>query len=240
MSERPQYIDASTVISILPVAIKENKPGLNLSEYHIPAVRDPNTEMHTLIIYRSAFAVYIDENRPALIIPEPSDRIAEAICRDYRVGMSHTEVNVAEPGLFWLSGKREPSDILKGKDEEGHQLLKFYRSIQREWFFRLVSEADEYWSRIRSRRAISDLQRAACNLLNLKREWNLQMEVEEALSRCKFCMEQVHPNAIICGHCNGILDMPRYKESFVHSGVSNAGQNAGSQLTPSGTGTTTS
>lgn len=215
MIERVRYEDTSTVCSILPALISETKPGLHIAQYIIPPVNDPSTELNTLIVARTTFPVYIDESRPALVIPEPSDRIAEAICRDYRVSMSHTEKDVAEPGLFWLKDIHDGNDILSGKDKEGYQMLELYRRLQKTWFERLVEEADEYWGKIRSRRAISDLQKRACNYLGLKREWNLQTEIETMLSKCKFCFEQVHPNAIVCGHCNGILDMERYKKDFV-------------------------
>jgi hypothetical protein len=216
MLERPSFgfEDVSTVVSCLPVSIRENKPGLHLAEYFIPGVNDPFTQINTIIVARSSFAVYLDESRPALIIPEPSDRVAEAICRDYRVSMAHTQKDVAEPGLFWLAGRREEAALLNGSDKDGHKALTWYRDLQKEWFTRLVSEADEYWQRIRSRRAISDLQRAACTILNLKREWNLKVEIQEALNLCKFCFSQVHPNAIVCPNCSGILDMARYKSEF--------------------------
>jgi len=215
MPERPKFEDISTVFSILPIIIRESKYGLNLAEYFIPAVKDPTTELNSLLVMRTSFTVYIDETRPALIIPEPSDRVAEAICRDYRVSMAHTQKDVSEPGLFWLRDARNTKDVLSGKDAEGHEMLELYKQLQMTWFERIVEEADEYWARIRSRRVISDLQRAACNILGLKREWNLKMEIYESLSKCKFCFEQVHPNAIICGHCNGVLDMDRYKKEFV-------------------------
>ena len=165
MPERAKFEDVSTVCSILPISIRESKPGLNLSEYLIPAVKDPTSELNTLIIMRTSFTVYIDENRPALIIPEPSDRVAESICRDYRVSMSHTARDVSEPGLFWLRDVRNAKDILSGQDKEGHQMLQLYKQLQMVWFEKIVEEADEYWARIRSRRVVSDLQRAACNIL---------------------------------------------------------------------------
>src|SRR5262245_66505990 len=87
MPERARFEDISTVCSILPVGIRETKPGLNIAEYAMPAVKDPKTELAVLIIARTSFPVYVDENRPALIIPEPSDRVAEAIrSEERRVG----------------------------------------------------------------------------------------------------------------------------------------------------------
>jgi hypothetical protein len=210
----PQYEDLSTVISILPIPLDETKPGLIPANYKLAAVRDPASEIQTLLVARARFPVYIDENRPAIIVPEPSDRVAEAICRDYKVAMSHVEWNVAEPGLFWLKDDRKPADILSGADKDGLKELERYRKMQIAWFKRLVEEADDYWGKIRSRRAISDLQRKAADFLNLKREWNIDSEVTESMSVCRYCFAQIHPNAIVCPSCRGVLDPARYKKDF--------------------------
>lgn len=210
-----RYEDLSTVFSILPMTLNEDKPGLRPAHYQIQGVKNPREQLSSLVIVRASFAVYIDENRPALIVPEPSDRVAEAICRDYRVSMSHVEPNVAEPGLFWLKDKRDVTTILMKQDREGWDELQRHREMQMTWFKRLVAEADDYWSKVRSRRMISDLQRAAAECLGLAREWNISAEVQEALSKCKFCFAQVHPSAIVCSHCSGVLDMARYKAEFV-------------------------
>jgi hypothetical protein len=209
-----QYEDTSTVVSILPVPLSEVKPGLIPATYQIGAVRDPSKEVQILVVARARFPVYIDETRPALIVPEPSDRVAESICRDFKVSMAHVEAGVSEPGLFWLKDRREADAILSGTDKEGREELVKYRVLQTEWFKRLVSEADDYWSHARSRRMISDLQRKACKILNLEREWNLDSEVERQLSACKFCFALVHPSAIVCPSCRGILNMERYKKEF--------------------------
>jgi len=210
----PSYEDVSTVISLLPIPLRENKPGLLPPAYELPAVENPLEEITTLLVARARFPVYIDEHRPSIIVPEPSDRVAEAICRDYRVSVAYVEPGIAEPGLFWLKDQHESKDILSGKDAIAWSELQRYRKMQLQWFKALVSEADEYWSKIRSRRTISDLQRKACKFLGLSREWNLDTEVAESMSVCKFCFAQVHPNAIVCHACRGILNMERYKSDF--------------------------
>lgn len=213
------FKDVSTVISILPVAIRETKPGLIPATYAIPAVKDPAKEVETLVVARATFPVYIDEHRPALVVPEPSDRVAFAICRDYRVSMSHVIPNISEPGLFWIKGALSSRDVLISKDAELVEALRIAREMQIEWFKLLIVEADDYWNKTHARRAISDIQRRAASFLGLDREWNIDMEVSDSLSTCKFCKEQIHPEAIICGHCQGILNMVKYKESFVKAGT---------------------
>ncbi len=213
----PAYEDVSTVVSLLPIPLYENKPGLIPQSYNIPAVSNPLEQINTLIVARASFPVYIDEQRPSIIVPEPSDRVAEAICRDYRVSMTHVNPGISEPGLFWLKDRHGENDILSGKDAPAWGELQRYRKMQIEWFKLLVEEADEYWGKIRSRRTISDLQRKACKFLNLQREWNIDTEVAESMSLCKFCFAQVHPNAVVCPSCRGVLDMVRYKKDFVAS-----------------------
>jgi uncharacterized CHY-type Zn-finger protein len=216
----PSFRDVSTVISLLPVTLRETKPGLNPSNYTIVGVKDPKKDVSTLLIARATFPVYIDENRPALIVPEPSDRVAEALCRDYKVSVSHFEPQVAEPGLFWVKDEVKEYELIKGTaPKEVMEELEHYRHLQLEWFRRLVTAADDDWSQYKMRKMISDIQRKAAEILGLEREWNLHGEIREALSVCKFCFNQVNPDAIVCGSCQGILNMDRYKKEFVKAGT---------------------
>jgi hypothetical protein len=206
-----EFIDASTIVSLLPVAISETKPGLQPAQYFIPAVKDPASDFNLLVVLRGKFPVYIDESRPAIVVPEPSDRIAQSICRDLKVGWPHLEKEVSEPGLFWVPGKRTKVEI--NTDKDCKKLLDTAREWQNEWFKRLVEEADNYWQQHKARRMISDVQRKAAILLKLDREWNIDQEVADSMSVCKFCRSMIHPAAIVCPSCQGILDMPRAKEA---------------------------
>src|SRR5215470_13830953 len=150
--------DVSTVISILPLQLKESKP-LIPAAYTIPPCKDMENSCETLMVMRGKFSVYIDETRPAIIIPEPSDNIAESICRDFKVSISHYEPGESEPGLGWVRGGYSREEALS--TPETKDLLSKMRVRQVEWFKRLVSAGDDDWSRYHMRRMISDLQRIA-------------------------------------------------------------------------------
>lgn len=208
--------DTSTVISILPVGIDESKPGLIPSQYILPGVLNPREDVNVLVVARAKFPVYLDENRPSLIVPAPSDVVAESICQDYKLSVSQYEVGQSEPGLFWATGIYTPETVKTKLTEE----LARARELQIEWFKRLVNAADDDWVKFRVRRAISPIQRLACNILKLEREWNVDSEVTSnlALKTCKFCFADVHPSAIVCSHCQGILDPVRYTTEFRKAG----------------------
>lgn len=211
-SSYQQPRDISTIVSILPIPVDESKPGLIPSQYLIPGVKDPMKDMETVQVVRARFPVYLDENRPSLIVPAPSDLVADSICRDYKVSMMQYEANVAEPGLFWILGAHTKETIEGAYYEE----LDKARIMQLMWFKRLVEAADDDWSKYRMRRAISTIQRLAASVLKLEKEWNIEGEVLKvmALRPCKFCFADVHPEAVICSHCRGILNMDRYKKEY--------------------------
>lgn len=209
------YVDVSTVISLLPIPLIETKPGLQPAEYIIRAVKNPMKDIETLHIFRAKFPVYIDEYRPAIVVPEPSDKVAASICRDYKVTVSHYEPDVAEPGLFWVSGKHRAEEILAGVEPRITKGVERARELQIEWFKRLVTEADDQWGKFKMRRMISDIERLAAVTLGLEKEWNIDTLVSRALTVCKFCRSQINNEAIICPQCHGILDIERAKREFL-------------------------
>lgn len=208
----PSLEDVATVISILPIALREAKPGLIPGMYLIPAAKDPQKDVEVLVVHRAKFPVYIDENRPALIVPEPADRVCAAIVRDFKVSISHFESNVSEPGLFWARGIWTKAKVEAELVEE----LELARKLQNEWFARLVTSADDDWERYHQRAMMSGLQKIACVHLKLDRQWNLEAETNANLSliKCKFCQADISANAIICMHCRGVLDVARYEKEF--------------------------
>lgn len=217
VSLNPQIQDACTVISIMPIPINEKKPGLIPGEFSIKAVKNIKTEIEVLIVSRSKFPVYIDENRPALVIPEPSDRVAASIVRDFKVSLSHYEPNVAEPGLFFVQGGWS----IKSAYNQFIDEIELARKLQTVWFERIVDAADDDWMKYHMRKMISHVQRVACTELGLKKEWNQAREVEEYLKmkQCKFCRADVHPEAIVCQHCQGVLDLARYDREYTKAGT---------------------
>src|SRR5215471_9233096 len=100
----PNKADVSTVVSLLPVPFDESKPGLFPAQYIIPPVENPFEDFEVLHVYRARFPVYLDENRPALIVPAPSDTVADSLVRDYKGSIAENTPGIAEPGLFWARG----------------------------------------------------------------------------------------------------------------------------------------
>jgi hypothetical protein len=212
--------DISTVISLLPVKLYERKPGLIPGFFALPAVEDPRKDIEVLLVRRAYFPVYIDENRPSLIVPEPSDRVCAAIVRDYKVGLVCYEPDVAEPGLFWAAGQFTKAEAFEKLARE----ITEARQLQENWFRALVEQADDYWQKFHARRMISSLQRKACAYLGVMRDWNIQseldMQVDLDMAPCKFCRSPIHREAFVCPQCSGILDMKKAKEAgYVTSGM---------------------
>jgi hypothetical protein len=200
---------------MLPIALRETKPGLIPNEFIIPACKDPMKDVEIVHIARARFPVYIDENRPALVVPEPSDLLAQAICRDFKVSVSHLQPGVAEPGIFWLRGQYLKAEILDFSDKKITTLVDKNRDMQTTWFKSLVKAADDDWSRFHIRKMISDLQVLAVKALGIEREYDIAMEIGLSKTKpCKFCRADIHPEAIICMHCRGVVDMDRFKKEF--------------------------
>lgn len=209
--------DVSTIVSIYPLGIDETKPGLIPSQFIIPVVKDPFSDFELLHVHRARFPVYLDENRPALVVPAPSDEVCASICRDFMVGMSGYEPNVSSPGIFWVPGRKLKASI----KAEHADLLENARMVQLEWFKRIIAQADDDWSQYQKRRMVSPIQRIAARLLKLDKPWTDETRIEEALAMapCKFCKADLKAGAIICQFCRGILDMKAYNATYVEAGV---------------------
>lgn len=204
-------MDVSTVISILPVEIDDSKPGLIPTQYRIKSVKDPMNDFAILHVFRARFPVYLDENRPALVVPAPSDTVAESICRDYKSSMSYVEPGVSEPGIFWERGFFDEDAVEMKLDKE----LNHARKMQLEWFRRLVEVADDDWNRYHIRRMITTLQRHAAKVLKIEKEWAGMVSNEPSMkfTNCKFCRAEIHPDAIICRYCTGVLDVKKAEQA---------------------------
>jgi hypothetical protein len=210
--------DVSTVVSILPYEVKETKPGLIPPEFKMPPVKNGDFEL--LIVERCHHAVYLDETRPRLVVPDPSDVVAESIVMDHKKAIALGYIpGESEPGLDWVSGAFS-------NNAEGKALFKAQHSatltqmerLQMRWFKELVRVADDDFAKYRLHKFITGLQRTAAAVLGItNREWLIETEIEEALSKCKYCFSAVHPEAIICHACHGILDDARYQKEFRRS-----------------------
>src|SRR5215831_12218667 len=104
MSETQIRKDVSTVVSIFPANIEEVKPGLIPGYFKIPAV-EKEGDFNLLTVERCVHAVYLDEARPRLIVPDPSDIVARSIVQDFKTSIHGYVTGIAEPGLSWVYGE---------------------------------------------------------------------------------------------------------------------------------------
>lgn len=174
-----------------------------------------------LNIERCTHSVYLDDSRPRLIVPDPSDLVARSIVEDHQKAMVCYEHEIAEPGLAWVWGEYLNTPDGKKTFAAVHaDVLRMITARQLEWYKRLLQMADDDWSMYRRHKFITGLQRTAAAVLGqTDRPWMLEVKIEEALSKCKLCFSQVHPDACICPTCHGILDMDRYRAEYLGAGL---------------------
>ena len=207
---RERVEPSTTVVSLVPFTIDETKPGMTPSRFFI----DPAAEnsFSTLLITKCQHGVYLDEFRPVLIVPTAPEEVAEAICFDYKKGQLEIAIGVAEPGLFWV-----PGDYAKKEKHQELQALyaeefRHATKLQIEWFKALVAKADDAWGRFHQRAMIAQVSKIAAARLKLTREWQLDAEVQSALSECPVCYDKVHPRALVCKSCGAILNKAEYEK----------------------------
>lgn len=200
-------IDKCTIISIVPFAIDESKPGLYPGHFRIAAAKPDDFEM--LVVGRSVHHVYLDNDRGSITVPTPSDEVARSICQDYSAAQLAYVRGEAEPGLFFLEGeyKDKKAVLAVAKDR-----ITEARRQQKNWFMRLIAIADDEWSKYHSHKMISELQRFAARSLGLERDWNIEGTVN-ALAFCPACKVPVKADAIVCASCRTIINPEAYKKS---------------------------
>lgn len=199
-------MDSATLVSIVPCAIREQKPLLP-AEFYLPAGSMDSPSV--LLVGKGISDIYVGEGRgqhgaarSVIRVPVEADVIAQAIVTDWMEAQYGIQIPEAVPGFFWVPGHVGIAALGKELLEaEQHQIL---------WFKKLTKMADDDWNKYRQHKTISDMQRYACNYLKLQRPWLLDNEIVRAMSECPSCFEKVHPRAIVCSHCRFILDVERH------------------------------
>ena len=193
-----------TVVSLLPYAIQEIKPGLVPDIYRIePSDGKIPSVLH---VSNARSFVYIGDGKtfPA---SHPAEQIAEAIVNDYWSAQLQSSLG-ARPALFWLPGKLSPSEIVAkyGRD------IDEAKKRQNLWFMNLVKLADDDWAKTHQHRAISDIQRYAAKSLGMiNKPWYHAPEPEE-FARCPACMTLVPADAALCQNCKYVINRVKAKE----------------------------
>lgn len=198
-----------TVVSWYPFPIENiHKPGLmpeyfkiNNGEFEkkIPGI----TEIDSVKRRQ-----YINEDQGWAESLVPANELCTSLVNDYLNSCISIDVN-AGPGIFWVPGKVNLALLIANKDYKPLLDKHFDRQIL--WFKALVKTADDSWQEARKHRAITTIQKYAATYLDLDREWLMDREVEDSMSKCEACGTQVPVEGIKCAACGFILNPEKYK-----------------------------
>lgn len=200
----------ATVVSLLPFNLVESKPGLNPNEFIINKAENGRIGL-TIIPNNVFYLINPDPLAEAkdvrnIKVPVPAIEVAQSIINDYVNALLAVSPPDAVPGLIALSGDYTDRKEVATKFMKE---LMVARNTQNNWFKNLIDMADDIWSKTHSPVSISDLQRDACRMLDLKRDW-LSPLPSEFIEKCPVCKNSVNPGALKCVTCQHILNKVEY------------------------------
>lgn len=201
----------STIVSLLPFELTENKPGVNPTEFVIRSRHKDYGFGLTTIPNDAFYLVNPDPLADAKDVRNikvliPSIELSQSIIADYINALLGVELPDIVPGLFAIKGNHSDHRFVKTNFSKE---ITFYTNAQNKWFIRLVEMADDVWSKSKSPVTISDIQREACKLLGYERDWinPLPSELQE---KCPICKSAINPGALKCIACGFILNKLEY------------------------------
>lgn len=218
MQEQINKNDISSIISIVPIEIREFKPAIYPGNFNIDACLDQKVPV-ILHIGESNHVVSIANQRNPLMVPTSSYRMAQSIVDDYcnsQIGLSPG----AKPGLFFFQGKVTLKELLvEGnlKDDDVRldyrKGLELAREQQKNWFNNIFRMADNDWNRYKNHRSISDLARVGAKIYGVadKKEWMVEANIESVLVDCPRCYDKIDSRASICKACGCVVNPEKDK-----------------------------
>lgn len=203
-------LDKSTIFSIFPKPIDENKATLEPGRF----VLEPGSfeKPALLVVGPSSWWKDVGEDQPLLEIPTASVIVASSIVRDYCNGFIGADMENAKPGLFYLPGEWTVRKLMN--DEEGKAMLNAANKKQRAWYENLVKLADVNWARTNGNPlSINDDMRLAARELNLihSKEW-VKDRISMDMVRCPACGTFKNPEFPVCSNCKTVTDKKKAEE----------------------------
>lgn len=191
----------STIVSMVHNDIIEDKPGLIPNHFRIPAgsLEKPSiTHISSAIHY-----VYLDGDRGSLPVRDSSYEVARSIVEDYTAAQLCLS-DGCYPGLFWVPGQLSLKEI----EKEFADQLGIVRTAHQRWMLKLTQIADDDFARYQKHNVVSDFQRKVAEILKLKPEQHLWMNVANTLesSSCPGCGSLYRPGIAFCPVCRTVLD----------------------------------
>lgn len=203
----PNPLDKSTIVSILPVKIREVRNTTIPSVFIIP----PGTyEKPSILVVgpTSWFKEERDSNQLFEIV-EGSPKVAESLVNDWCRGLQCCELGSKMPGLFFIPGELTVEQV---KKEHSDRLL-LAKKRQTAWFNDLINDADAYWSKTLNPKDISDLMRLAAKELGRNDKPWMSNVVASNLTKCPACGSLRDETYPICPNCKAVTD-PKKAEAL--------------------------
>jgi len=204
--EQPIHVRkfACTVVSLVPLPIEEDKPGILPSTFKIEAAE--KGDFSILHVEEGIHYIpHVFDNTSIKQTTTPQE-MARSIVEDY--ASSHIGIGeFAGPGIFWVEGRLTKLEVKK------HHAKKLAAAELRQtnWFHNLIAMADADWQRNKNMLAVSDLQRAAARCLGIQKDWLVATKAEETIS-CPFCKTAIAPDSIKCFNCKEVVNQKKYEE----------------------------
>lgn len=196
-----------TVVSLVPVDLREEKPGLVPPRFCIPASDGKHPQV--LHIGTATHFVYLDEARGSLPVRNPPDWVAKSVVDDF-ISAQLRISEVAKPGLFFVAGKWSSVEIQAKFKVQLEQAW----IMQQNWMMEVCKLADDDWNKFHQHNVVSDTQRKFAQMLGWRVEEHEWMSPRTTLqsTMCPSCGKLAPLNAVVCQECKCILDAEKYKE----------------------------
>jgi len=200
-------LDRSTIVSIFPIDLDENKCTIEPPNYKVP--RGSFDKPSLLVVGSASWWRELDDEQPLLEIPVSSIQVADSVVKDYCNGILMCDMDTRMPGLFFVPGEFDLNAI-KTKYK---MLLEAADRKQKEWFRALINLADVAWNRTQGNPlSVSDLQRMAAEEMNVKgKPWMANYSMEVTLSNCPACGTLVNTKYPMCSNCKAVINEEAFK-----------------------------
>lgn len=209
--------DKTTIVSVFPKMILENKTTIWPNRYEIPAA---DKDGFALLVVEGA-SYYMPSSIEKMAPTEiqiNSAELARSIVEDYLTGMWLASKGNRGPGVFWIPGEWDHKTILNYKEAKTgktfDQFLSEARAQQKEWFKLLVDAADSLWASSGGNpRAIPVDSKLGAEMLGVDKTkpW-MQNDIAASLEHCPSCGEMINLNYPVCKYCHAIVNPAKAKE----------------------------
>lgn len=208
-------LDVTTIVSIYPREIVDDKPTLFPPRYVIAAAPRDGFSL-TLIRGASFFLPSVIEKQPPTEVQITSMVLADSILRDSIPTMNLVS-QTHRPGIFAIPGAHDKMTIEYYKHADGRffkELLENARQWQQAYWTDIMNEADYFWASTGGNpKSIPEDAKLAAKILGVEKSkpW-MNNVVASEMSNCRACGEMVNPAFPVCKHCHAILDPAKAEE----------------------------